>query len=224
MMPLELLHNESFDSSSDERQDDDKVSPKTVNRTLEVARTNLKRSARVWRGDDWKPWLGASPLIEMLEGNRRQPYPISWEERRWLFAELPPRLERSALFSVKTGARDENICGVKWEWERRIPELNRSVFVVPGEQYKGKRPHVLVLNDVALMPRCARYQVFIYAHPVRGINRDRMDRRHASHLRPALAERRRFRGRLHSESRAKSRSERTRAYRVRDGKPLILLR
>jgi len=30
-----------------------------------------------------------------------------------------------------------------------VPELRRSVFVIPAEQFKGKRPHVQILNDVA---------------------------------------------------------------------------
>ena len=30
-----------------------------------------------------------------------------------------------------------------------VPELSRSVFVIPAEHYKGKHPHVQILNDVA---------------------------------------------------------------------------
>lgn len=56
-----------------------------------------------------------------------------------------------ALFAVNTGLRDENVCGLQWKWERRyIPEIKRSVFVVPASEYKGKRPHVAILNDVAM--------------------------------------------------------------------------
>lgn len=32
---------------------------------------------------------------------------------------------------------------------RAIPEIERSVFVIPPEAFKAKRPHVVVLNDVA---------------------------------------------------------------------------
>lgn len=31
----------------------------------------------------------------------------------------------------------------------KVPELDRSVFVIPASEFKGKRAHVLVLNDVA---------------------------------------------------------------------------
>ena len=49
-----------------------------------------------------------------------------------------------------TGARDEVVCGLKWDWEIPIPELGVSVFNVPRESVKGrKRDRVLVCNSVA---------------------------------------------------------------------------
>ncbi len=54
-----------------------------------------------------------------------------------------------ALFAVNTGLRDENICGLQWSWERYIPDLKRSVFVIPPEVFKSNRSHVVILNDVA---------------------------------------------------------------------------
>ena len=62
---------------------------------------------------------------------------------------LPAHLQRMVLYTVNTGARDDNVCGLKWAWEVPVPELERSVFVIPAEQYKGKRPHVQILNDAA---------------------------------------------------------------------------
>lgn len=126
------------------------VKPATVNRALEVARTVLNRAARVWRTDG-KPWIGAAPLIEMLdeEATKRKPRPLSWANQRLLLPALPAHLERMALFSLNTGARDENVCGLRWDWEVPVPEIGRSVFVVPASEFKSKRPHVLILNDVA---------------------------------------------------------------------------
>jgi integrase len=54
-----------------------------------------------------------------------------------------------ALFAVNTGLRDSNVCGLQWTWEVVVPEVGRSVFVVPAEAFKTKRPHVVILNDVA---------------------------------------------------------------------------
>jgi integrase len=126
------------------------VSATTINRTLEVARTILHRSARSYRDEDGRPWLDAlPPLITMLPECPRLPYPISWEEQDRLFPLLPVHQARMALFAVNTGLRDANVCGLRWSWEVPVPELGRSVFVVPAEEFKAKRSHVVILNDVA---------------------------------------------------------------------------
>jgi integrase len=128
----------------------DGVSATTINRSLEVVRTILNRAARSYRGDDGRPWLeGMPPLITMLPETRRQPYPITWKEQDVLFRKLPAHLARMALFAVNTGLRDSNVCPLQWTWEVAIPELGRSVFVIPPEAFKTKRPHVVILNDVA---------------------------------------------------------------------------
>jgi hypothetical protein len=54
-----------------------------------------------------------------------------------------------ALFAINTGLRDSNVCGLQWQWEVPVPEVGRSVFVIPPEAFKTKRAHVVVLNDVA---------------------------------------------------------------------------
>jgi integrase len=41
------------------------------------------------------------------------------------------------------------VCGLEWSWEVSLPEIGRSVFVVPAEAVKSKRPHVVILNDIA---------------------------------------------------------------------------
>jgi integrase len=140
--------NESFDEFREDRLAAGKKAA-TVNRSLEVARTVLNRAARVWRAGG-RPWLGSSPLIEMLdESSARQPYPITWAEQAELLKLCPPHLQRMVLFALNTGARDDNICRLQWRWERPVPELGRSVFLIPAEEFKSKRPHVLILNDVA---------------------------------------------------------------------------
>lgn len=148
-MPIGEVCNESFESFTEDRLVAGNKNA-TINRSLVVVRTILNRAARVWR-DDGKPWLSSAPLIEMLDEaeQRRPPYPISWVEQAKLVKELPMHLERPVLFALNTGARDENVCGLKWEWEVRVPELKRSVFVVPAAEFKGKRNHVLILNDAA---------------------------------------------------------------------------
>jgi len=38
-----------------------------------------------------------------------------------------------ALFAVNTGLRESNVCGLQWRWEVLVPEIGRSVFVIPPE-------------------------------------------------------------------------------------------
>ena len=126
------------------------ASATTINRNLEVVRTILNRAARSYRDTDGRPWLEAMPpLITMLPETPRAPYPITWKEQDALFRKLPARLGRMALFAVNTGLRDSNVCGLQWMWEVPVPEVGRSVFVIPPEAFKSKRAHVVILNDAA---------------------------------------------------------------------------
>ena len=149
-MALADICNDSLQPFIDERLDEDEVKPSTVNRTLEVARTIMNRAARLWRTNG-KPWLATAPLIEMLDekATRRQPYPITWQQQANLLPRLPVHLQRMVLFALSTGARDANVCRRRWEWERPVPELGRSVFVIPPAEFKTNRTHVLILNDAA---------------------------------------------------------------------------
>ena len=54
-----------------------------------------------------------------------------------------------ALFKVNTGCRDAEVCGLKWEWEVSVPELNTSVFLIPGSKVKNGDERLVVLNRVA---------------------------------------------------------------------------
>lgn len=148
-MPMGSVCNESLEAFKEDRLAGGTKNA-TINRSLVVVRTVLNRAARVWR-DDGKPWLASAPLIEMMDEaeQRRPPYPISWAEQAKLVTALPQHLQRPVLFALNTGARDENVCGLRWEWEVHVPELRRSVFVVPAAEFKGKRNHVLILNDAA---------------------------------------------------------------------------
>lgn len=148
-LPMRDVCNETLEGFKEERAAEGAKNA-TINRSLEVVRTVANRAARVWRAHG-RPWLAAAPLIEMLDEQqqRRPPYPITWSEQAALMEHLPAHLQRMALFALNCGARDDNVCKLRWEWERAVPELVRSVFVIPATEFKGKRPHVLILNDVA---------------------------------------------------------------------------
>ncbi len=146
------------------------VTATTINRSLEVVRTILNRAARVYRDDCGRPWLeGLPPLITMLSETRRLPYPLTWEEQDRLFAKLPSRLAQMVHFAVNTGLRESNVCRLQWTWEVAVPEVGRSVFVIPPEAFKSKRAHVVILNDVAWsIVREQRGKDPIWVFPYRG--------------------------------------------------------
>ena len=42
------------------------------------------------------------------------------------------------------------MCQLKWDWEVKVPQLETSVFLVPGEIVKNREDRIVVLNRVAL--------------------------------------------------------------------------
>lgn len=150
-LTLDQIHDGTLAAFVKQRKADGR-SHKTINLALGLIRRILNLAARSWRDDDGKTWLETPPMITMLPliGFQREPQPITWADQRRLLPLLADHLARMALFDLNTGARDEVVCGLKWEWEIYIPELERSVFDIPRENVKGrKRNRVLVCNSVA---------------------------------------------------------------------------
>ncbi len=123
--------------------------PATIRRDLATVRRILNLAARLWRDENGMTWLETPPLIQMPKGPARQPYPLSWEEQRHLFDQLPAHLQAMALFKVNTGCREQEICRLRWDWEVQVPELATSVFIIPGHQVKNGEERLVVLNRIA---------------------------------------------------------------------------
>jgi len=110
----------------------------------------LNLAASEWFDENGQTWLQAAPKIKLLsEKDKREPYPLSWEEQHRLFKELPKHLHEMALFAINTGCRDREVCILKWEWELPMPEINGSVFIIPGSVRKNGHGHPVVLNRIA---------------------------------------------------------------------------
>ncbi len=123
----------------------------TINHGLKVVRRILNLAASEWVDEYGMTWLLAAPRIKLLpDDHKRQPYPLSWEEQNLLFKELPGHLAQMALFAVNTGCRDSEICNLRWEWELKVPELDTTVFIIPGQYVKNKNDRLVVLNRTAL--------------------------------------------------------------------------
>jgi integrase len=105
-----------------------------------------------WRTEEGIPWLRqAPPILSRLSlvGKRRRPYPLSWDEQDVLLRNLPNHLVDPVLFAVNTGCREQEICGLRWEWEVAVPELDTTVFVLPDSETKTRTERVIVLNSIA---------------------------------------------------------------------------
>lgn len=135
------------------------VSNRTVNMALELVVRILKLAAHKWRDEYGYTWLDKAPAISKLDENidRREPYPMTWDEQRLLMQELPDHLARMALFKVNTGTREKEVCYLQWDWEIPIPELKTSVFLIPAKfggrsdksGVKNGMERLVILNSVA---------------------------------------------------------------------------
>jgi len=147
---LEGVHSGSLQPFIEARRQQG-VKNRTINTGLQIVRHILNLAASEWMDEYGMTWLLSAPKIKLLDINdQRLPFPISWEEQDRLFAELPEHLRQMALFAVNTGCRaDREICQLRWEWEVEIPELNTSVFIIPGRWIKNKDDRLVILNDQA---------------------------------------------------------------------------
>ena len=107
-------------------------------------------AASEWLDEHNLTWLATPPKIKLLKvTDAAEPTPLSWDEQVRLFQQLPKHLARMALFKVNTGCRDGEVCGLKWAWEVPVPELDTSVFLIPGAKVKNGDERLVVLNRVA---------------------------------------------------------------------------
>lgn len=149
-LPARSVHDETLRPFVQARRNAG-IKSTTINRDLAVVRRILNLAGRRWRDENDLTWIEAPPLIEMCKvTDARKPYPLDFEEQRLFFTELAPHLQRMAMFMVNTGLRDQEVCGLLWAWETKIPELGTSVFVIPAEAHKNRHDRLVVLNRVAM--------------------------------------------------------------------------
>lgn len=149
-LSLEKIHDESLKSFIQARKKQGRKN-KTVNASLALVKQILNLAAKKWRDEKGRTLLEVSPVISMLHLNDvRKPYPISWAEQRILIPQLPAHLQRMILFSLNCGVRDNVVCNLRWDWEKKVEELGCSIFMVPKEFVKGRKSwKPLICNKVA---------------------------------------------------------------------------
>ena len=146
---LDRLHRGTLDPWIAHRRKEG-VSAGTINHGLKVVRRILNLAASEWIDEYGLTWLATAPKIRLLpDMEKRQPYPLSWEEQAKLFKQLPSHLAEMALFAINTGCRDGEICHLRWDWEVKVPAFETSVFIIPGRYVKNADDRLVVLNRLA---------------------------------------------------------------------------
>jgi len=146
-LPLEQIHQGTIQGFIAKRKADG-VSSGTVRRELAVVRRILKLAALYWRDEAGKPWLeGQPPMFRLPDwDDKKKPYPISHDEERRLLSVMPQHLSNMTLFALYTGARESVIAQLRWEWLNHIKEIDRYVFLVPGDFTKNGTDCLIPLN------------------------------------------------------------------------------
>ena len=148
-LTLDKVHMGSLQPWIDYRRDQG-AKAATINHGLKMVRRILNLASTEWMDEYGLTWLSHAPKIRLLPVNdQREPYPLSWQEQDRLFRELPIHLADMALFAVNTGCRDREICDLRWDWEVTVPELQTSVFIIPGAFVKNSDDRLVVLNGIA---------------------------------------------------------------------------
>lgn len=120
----------------------------TIARSYRTTVAVLNHAARVLR-DGNRPWLThAVPKIQAPDwGDRLPPHHLDWPDQDRLLAQLDKPTSRHliapVLFGLATGAREQEICSIKWTQEIDAEGMPRgSVWWIPPEIRKGnaKRP------------------------------------------------------------------------------------
>lgn len=172
---IDQIHQGTLQPYIEHRRDQG-VKSATVVRELAVVRRILTLASRVWRDLDNQPWLPVAPLLRMPDWkDAAQPYPLSIDEQRRFFKELPEHLVEMALFAIHTGARENVVAQLRWAWEMKVPEIGASVFLVPGEFTKNETTCLIVLNSVAqkvVESQRGKHQTHVFGY--RGKPVDRM--------------------------------------------------
>jgi integrase len=147
-LPLLQIHAGALDSYINDRKKAG-ISAGTLNRDIGVVGRVLSLSARLWRDAQGRPWLDTVPMLPSVEGIKRKPRPISWQEQERLLKALPSYIADMVQFALNTGLRDQEICGMKWDDECNVNGLDTTVFIISEDRAKNEHERIVPLNTVA---------------------------------------------------------------------------
>jgi integrase len=114
----------------------------TLNKEIGFLVAVMNRACRRWR------WIMSTPLFSRAKGPRKEAYPITYAEQDEWFKALPTGWDAGAMmFAMNTGARQQEVFGLKWSDMVQVPEHKTFVFILQDTKNGKDRP--LILNSVA---------------------------------------------------------------------------
>ena len=138
-MALDTINRDRIERISQAKLDD-QCSNATVNRTLALVRSILRKCVREWQ------WLDRAPTVRMLKEPIRRIRYLTHLEADRLLAELPPHLRDMAAFSLASGLRAANVTGLRWS----AVDLDRRLAWVHPDEAKARRAIPVPLNGEAV--------------------------------------------------------------------------
>ena len=130
---LKQVHLGSLQPFIDERKKAG-IKSSTVNRTLSVVRSVLRKAASAWRDDNGHPWLASVPEITKQKwADDRKAYPINRIQEELLMKHLSKEVGQLAVWLLNTGLRHQELLNLRWSWRRYVQELDVYVFDIPGQ-------------------------------------------------------------------------------------------
>lgn len=148
-LPLHLVDKQALKDFIEVRRHEG-IKQKSINNAVEVVRALLNQAADEWKDANGHFWLKSAPKIKLdtVEDSLER-YFLSFEEQDDLIEALPPHLKQMALFKVNTGTRQQEVCGLRWDWEMDISDSNETVFLIPGKLVKNGKDRLVVHNRIA---------------------------------------------------------------------------
>lgn len=159
-IPLGLIDNRTMKAYVMARKEKG-IKKATLKRDFAVLSSMLEYLHSSCRNEFGRPCLehAIKLVYESKDNDASIPYPLTQDEQKNLFKNLPEYLEKMCIFGVNTGVRVQGICNLKWDWEIDVPSLNASVFIIPdskeefsGSDRYGSKNHqdqLVVLNKEA---------------------------------------------------------------------------
>ena len=114
----------------------------TINRYIALIRSILNAAYREWK------WLATVPYLNSpgQSAERTRKAWITPEQFNRIQDRLSPHISDLMRLAIATGMRYRNLNDLEWN----NIDLARKVIFIPSATFKGKRDHVVPLNDTAL--------------------------------------------------------------------------